>query len=287
MDKYIVAFKYQGKIDFPDDADESEIQVPIILLPKLQQGEFEFLSINHIFPSERTEHSDYDPNGSDSWTILEVKMLLTNEEAAAPEKLLQKVIDDLSSQQLLMERVDEELLGDVMLQDANLTTDEKVELAEDIEVSDDKIISQTIVTFSHKDRNRHYLVELKYNDQLEAINQTASDGHIIHELIMLMQIGDSVEIVSFELTHNEEIDNICDDETATANTTEFHVRLQVNEFLLDLHDPEAVYYYVLGQLSHCEPEITYRYSCGEAPLVKTVVGIDLHCSIGALNSDDV
>lgn len=288
MDKYIVAFKHNGKIALPDDEEAAAIQAPITLLPMLQEGAFEFYSIKHIFPSERTIQFDYDPTASETYTIVEVKMMLTDDEAENTEALLKKVADDLAAQHLLLERIDEELYSDPMFAEAKLSTEEKIELAEGEEVDEDTATSQTIITFSHRDRNRHYLVELKYNGQLEAVEQKASDGHIIHELVMMMQADadaqDAIQLVSYELTHDEEIDNHCDEGDSNENKTEFHIRLQVNEFVLDLHDPEAVYYYVLGQLVNCQPEITFRYPCGEPPLQKTVIGIDLHCSMETLSS---
>lgn len=287
MEKYIVAFKHAGKIALPEDEEEAAVQAPIILLPMLQNNDFEFYSIKHIFPSERTEQMDYDPTAQQTYTIVEVKLMLSDAEAEASDRLLQKVTDDLAAQNLILERIDEELLSDPMFAEAELSAGEKIELAEDEEFDEEEATSQTIITFSHRDRNRRYLVELKYDGQLEAVEQKASDGHIIHELIMLMQSGDAVEFVSHELTHDEEIDNHCDEDGSEENKTVFHIRLTINEFVLDLHDPEAIYYYVLGQLAHCKPEITHRYPCGEPPLVKTVIAIDLHCSMQFLDSGDI
>lgn len=286
MEKYIVAFKYNGKLSLSEDEEQAVIEAPITLLPMLQQGAFEFLSINHLFPSERSQHTDYDPTGSRTWTIVEVKLLLTDEEAKDTGALLQKVTDDLMQQKLILERIDEELLSDEILEQAHLTSGEQEELLEDNEVEDIDTISQTIITFSHRDRNRRYLVELKYNDQLESVAQKASDDHIIKELVMLMQGGDAIELGTHELTHDDEIDNHFDEDGSEDNTTLFHIRLMINEFVVDLNDSEALYYYILAQLSHCQAEITFRYSAGERPTLKTVIGIDLHCDFQSLDLDD-
>ncbi|ALM50323.1 hypothetical protein AMR72_16385 [Flavobacterium psychrophilum] len=286
MEKYIVAFKYNGLLSLSEDEEQAVIEAPITLLPMLQQGDFEFLSINHLFPSERTEHSYYDPTGSRTWTIVEVKLLLTDEEANDTEALLQKVTDDLMQQKLILERIDEELLSDEILEQAHLIAGEQEELLEDTEVEDIDTISQTIITFSHRDRNRRYLVQLKYEGQLEAVEQNASDDHIIKELTMHMQSGDTVALVTYELTHADEIDNHSDQDGSNENATYFEIRLLVNEFAVDLHDLESVYYYIIGQLSHCNAEITHKYYCGEAPLLKTVIGIDLHCDFQSIEFDD-
>ena len=105
---------------------------------------------------------------------------------------------------------------------------------------------------------------------------------------MLLQSGD-VQLLNYEITHELEIDNHCDsdDTDITENHTIFEIRLVVNEFNVDFHDLETFYYYVLGQLSHCESAIAYKYVCGEEPHIKTVIGIDIHCHIQTVEFDDI
>lgn len=121
------------------------------------------------------------------------------------------------------------------------------------------------------------LVTLKYHEPLEVVPERQDPEHklLLQRVIELMNAG-VIQLGGYERIHAGEIDNHCDTDTATDNETVIEVRLIVNEFSTDLNDGgEELYEYVLDDLELCIPNITYAYTCGEAPLQKTVIGIDV------------
>jgi len=258
MDNILVVMKYWGSINFPDDPDRALIEAPALLLPLLKTGQFELLTAAPWYAWEQTHHADYDDDVFDKRCILEVKMGLQSHELAEPDAIIRHIIAGVEQGKYLVERIDENQGPDVL---------------------------QSIVTLSEASKTRPYLVEFKVPRQLESLGANAPDADIIKEILMLLQGGD-VEIVDYNPTHEEEFDNHCDDSEVSENHTIFEIRLKLNEFNVDMNDPESVYYRVIDLLSLCDASITYNYNCGDAPLQKTVIGIDVRCTNKMARMDD-
>ena len=127
-----------------------------------------------------------------------------------------------------------------------------------------------------------YLVIFRIREQLEfAKDELESKAGLINQIIDKLKQGD-VALLDFNRTHNEEIDNHCDsDEDVAEDHTLVEVRLDILE-PLDGEDPvdfndggEDVYYYTLEALEMRKADVTYIYTCGEEPLQKTIIGIDI------------
>jgi len=129
----------------------------------------------------------------------------------------------------------------------------------------------------------NYLVTFKYEGQLNTLGtHHHNNPEIIKEIIALLRSG-GVAMTNWEITHMEELDNPTDlDETILENHTLFEIRLEVDDRegtdeAIDWHDGgDDLFHYVLDALELGEPEITYFYSCGEAPMQKTLLGVDIH-----------
>lgn len=260
MENYIVTLKYHGRVDFPGDPEQAMVEAQGILLPLIKQHEFKLLAITELQISERSTHSDYSSDLFEQCCVLEVKIRLSEEELSNETSIYDRIIYEAESGKFIVERIDENPGDDVQ---------------------------QSLVTIAEKDRYHHYLVNFKVEGQLENLTSD-KDEEIITEILMLLQAGD-VALLAYEVTHDLEIDNQCetDPDTITENHTIFEIRLVINEFNVDFNDIETLYYYVLGQLSHCESAVTYKYSCGDAPNIKTVIGVDIHCSVQSLAFDDI
>lgn len=171
---------------------------------------------------------------------------------------------------------------------AELSAAEKIEFAEDEEFDEDEALFHMIITFSDRDRNLRYLVVLKYNGQHGAVEQKAGEGHIIHELIMLMHSGDAIKLVSHELTHDEERQRTNVKKMGLKKIKLFFTSGQQQTNLYWICMTRKLYIITsLGSFANCKPEIIHRYTCGESPLVKKIITIDLHCSMQFEDSGDI
>ena len=127
------------------------------------------------------------------------------------------------------------------------------------------------------------LVTFKYESQLNistALNYT--NGELINEIVTLLRNG-GVAMTNWKDAHDLEFDSpVHHDEPVIENQTIMEVRLEIRnpdhpEENVDFQDGgDALFNYVLDALELGEPEVTYYYTNGEAPIQKSVIGIEIH-----------
>lgn len=104
---------------------------------------------------------------------------------------------------------------------------------------------------------------------------------VLPQIIAYLNQGD-VELLDFHSTHGDEFDNHEDStDDVTENATIIEVRLDFiesddEEENVDLFDGgESVYHYTLEALQTRVSYVAYHYSNGDAPLQKTVIGVEV------------
>jgi hypothetical protein len=125
---------------------------------------------------------------------------------------------------------------------------------------------------------RRFLVLFKYLDHLVIPDEKDNRNEVvINQVISKLREG-VVALENYDEIHDLEIDNENDNQTPVIeNATIFEIRLLMDDEIVDFHDGgEDVYYYVLEDLELNKPEITYIYTAGDLPLMKTVIGIDIN-----------
>lgn len=125
---------------------------------------------------------------------------------------------------------------------------------------------------------KRFLVLFKYPDQLVIPDEKDNRNEVIISQVISKLREGVVALDNYDEIHDLEIDNENDDPNPVIeNSTIFEIRLLMDNEIVDFHDGgEDVYYYVLEDLELNKPEITYIYTAGDLPLIKTVIGIDIN-----------
>lgn len=125
---------------------------------------------------------------------------------------------------------------------------------------------------------RRFLVLFKYLGQLEIPEEKDNRNEVVISQVISKLREGVVALDIYDEIHDLEIDNENDDQTSIIeNSTIFEIRLLMDDEIIDFHDGgEDVYYYVLEDLELNKPEISYIYTAGDLPLMKTVIGIDIN-----------
>jgi len=127
------------------------------------------------------------------------------------------------------------------------------------------------------------LVTLKYESQLNTCTATNyTNGELVHEIITLLRQG-NVAIGGWARNHHIELNtDESSDDPILLNHTLMEVRFEIydspdeQENIEWLEGNDTLLNYVIEALEMGEPEVTCFSTKGEAPMQKSVIGIEIH-----------